>query len=388
MGRSWTSTLLFLLLCCAPLAAQQMSAGLSEAQVATVERSQVLRQSRTITGTPLNTLARTVLQSLVSTPLATGMANHPSSYSVDLLSAKTVNAFAIGNGEVYVERGLMPYLGTVPGYWAAVLGHETGHNLAHHVYRNYKTQMVRNLALAALELKARSGGKASLIALLAANIGSNLLINKFSRNEENEADRLGLEMMVQAGYHPDFMLSIYRRLEMQMGNQGHVADLFSDHPRWDTREQREMEVYQQELAAFQKRWPDAAESPGGAPPPIGDLGVPTYQVDTTQQQIVLEIPFDVRNAAGETITVATMLPRKKQQNHAPDLEPDHRVGFRRDVADTAEAMNGTVELRLPIEDPRADHMTVWMSLLTPTDMLDLHSWQFDLKHAGKPREVR
>jgi predicted Zn-dependent protease len=90
---------------------------------------------------------------------------------------------------------------------------------------------------------------------------------KLDRNDELEADRLGLMMMAQAGIHPDYALTLMDRLKHVTGDRSKFAAfLTSDHPRWETREKKTKQVYQEALLTFQTRWKDSSQSPGGTPP--------------------------------------------------------------------------------------------------------------------------
>src|SRR5207247_10923094 len=98
--------------------------------------------------------------------------------------------------------------------------------------------------------------------------------SKVLRDNESEADRLGLLMMAQSGVHPDFALLLFRRLEQKTGDESRLAALFSsDHARWATREIRTMTTYRDALRDFQYRWSDKATSPGGAPSAVADYAL-------------------------------------------------------------------------------------------------------------------
>jgi len=89
---------------------------------------------------------------------------------------------------------------------------------------------------------------------------------KLGRDDELEADRLGLLMMAEAGYHPDYALLLMRRLHESTGDHGKVATfLLSDHPRWETREKKVQEAYSEAMRIFQTHWQSAENSPGGVP---------------------------------------------------------------------------------------------------------------------------
>jgi predicted Zn-dependent protease len=90
---------------------------------------------------------------------------------------------------------------------------------------------------------------------------------KLSRNEELEADRLGLMMMAQAGIHPDYAEVLMRRLHAITGDENKIAAfLLSDHPGWETREKKVRKAREEALSIFNREFASAADSPGGIPP--------------------------------------------------------------------------------------------------------------------------
>jgi hypothetical protein len=117
-----------------------------------------------------------------------------------------------------------------------------------------------------------------------------------SQEKEYEADRVGLLLMAEAGYHPDFAIAVYRSMGWLLHDNG-----------WRAREAHLMKAYGVALAIFQWRWPDPAQSPGGNPPPIGDFGVITAAPDVKARSIIFHATFRVRNAAGLEVRVVVVL---------------------------------------------------------------------------------
>ena len=188
-------------------------------------------------------------------------------YQLSLLSDDSLNAFSTAGGQIYVNKGMLSIIGDSPGMWAAVLGHETGHIVAHHQYKHYVRQMSLRITQDALRQQAATGNKVAQWGWLFSMSGGRLLNLKLSRNEELEADRLGMLMMAEAGYHPGFILALGSRLQSAAHQNGKlVTFLSSDHPRWETREKKNRATYQKALEIFQSKWPNAAASPGGLPP--------------------------------------------------------------------------------------------------------------------------
>jgi hypothetical protein len=111
-------------------------------------------------------------------------------------------------------------------------------------------------------------------------------------------------MMVDAGYHPDFAITLYRKLKARMGDQSKFGALFSDHPRWATREEQALKIYDEALARFESRWPDTASSPGGLPPMIATIGKVSTKQDKIEKGVLMHAPYSIRNAKGIEIDAA------------------------------------------------------------------------------------
>ncbi len=387
MSHARRSQLILLLLTSlfAPRAAAQFSSGFTEARLSAALRSEVLQKNREIVNTPANALAQSVLQQLTSTPFAENNPRRDASYHVILLDSPEINAFAIGSGDVFVYKGLMPLLGNTPGYWAAVLGHETGHNLAHHVYQKYTREMAREAAMTALQLELRKGKKSAAYELLALQLAGNLLMQKFSRDQENQADHLGLQMMVQAGYHPDFMLSLYRQMQLKLGDQGRFAALFSDHPTWNTREERTEKFYQQALAEFHQRWPNAELSPGGEPPPVADLGTPDYSLEPANNpgnnpngsEVLVQVPLEIRHDAGLPTEVLSRWIVKKKK--FPVLHTPLDIGIN--------DLNTNVRIAMPAPpgNPKQAELVVGIK---SKQLLDVRAWKLALRGKHEVKKAK
>lgn len=146
-----------------------------------------------------------------------GLGNARESFTVSMLNSSVNNAFAIPGGFVYTTRQLVALMDN-EAELAAVLGHEVGHVAARHSQRRQANQQ-RNTLLGA--------GAAILSGILLGNSGigqqigqaamqgSQLLTLSFSRNQELEADALGIRYLNQAGYDPRAMGTVLASLAAQ-----------------------------------------------------------------------------------------------------------------------------------------------------------------------------
>lgn len=146
-------------------------------------------------------------------------------WEVNLLGSKQVNAFCMPGGKIAVFSGLLNQLHLTPDETAMVLGHEIAHALREHARaRIAKSEETGNL----LSLGAQILGLGQL-GNVAANIGTQLLTLRFSREDETDADLVGLELAARAGFNPDASISLWQKMERVAGGNGGPAFL-STHP--------------------------------------------------------------------------------------------------------------------------------------------------------------
>ena len=145
-------------------------------------------------------------------------------WEVNLLGSKEINAFCMPGGKIAVFTGLLHKLQLTDDEVAMVLGHEIAHALREHAReRIAKSQGTGAL----LSLGAQLFGLGQL-GDVAANIGTQLLTMKFSRDDEVEADLVGLEMAARAGFNPRASLSLWEKMDRVSGGGGPA--FLSTHP--------------------------------------------------------------------------------------------------------------------------------------------------------------
>ncbi len=149
-------------------------------------------------------------------------------YRYRVLNSSVPNAFALPGGFVVINRGLLVGLSS-EAEMAAVLGHETGHVTAKHSLAGYQRAIAANVLLAGIG--AATGSRAWAMEI--SGVTASLLENGFSREQEREADWLGIDYMVKAGYSPEgaVRLQEYFYREMEGGqNPLFVTGIFRTHP--------------------------------------------------------------------------------------------------------------------------------------------------------------
>ncbi len=146
--------------------------------------------------------------------------------NITVVQSDVVNAFAIPGGELVVYTGLLNKL-THPGQLAALLGHEAGHVQ----YRHSLISLVRNLSghLVLLILLQDAG----IVGILAER-AEWLQQLAYSRELELEADRFGLEVLLQNGYQPEQITALMQVLKDANPAHG-MPDFLSTHPGADER---------------------------------------------------------------------------------------------------------------------------------------------------------
>ncbi len=156
-------------------------------------------------------------------------ARSPYRYDFHLLrDPETVNAFALPGGQVFITRGLLSKLQS-DAQLAGVLGHEIGHVVNRHGAEHMATgQLGQLLTMAAGVAATDERGRGQRAALVAAMINQMVQL-KYSRSDELEADRFGMDYMKQAGYDPSAMLGVMRILEAA-SRGGRTPELLSTHP--------------------------------------------------------------------------------------------------------------------------------------------------------------
>ena len=154
-------------------------------------------------------------------------------WEFNLVNQNIVNAWAMPGGKVVVYQGLLPVAQSDAGL-AVVMGHEIAHAIARHGNERMTQGILAAAGGVALAVYMRDKPSETQALFLGAyGIGAGVGILAFGRNQESEADKLGMVFMAMAGYQPSEAIPFWER--MSAGGGGSVPEFLSTHPSHDTR---------------------------------------------------------------------------------------------------------------------------------------------------------
>jgi predicted Zn-dependent protease len=190
--------------------------------------SQALAKSNVSADRKANARVRAVGQRVVE---AAGLGNRPWDYAV--FDDTAPNAFVLPGGHVGVTTGLLKIVDN-DDQLAAVIGHEAGHVVAHHAAERQSQTLTSSLLLGVLGAAAGSPDAARAISSYGGGAAKYGFLLPFSRKQELEADRLGVDFMQRAGYRPREAVILWEHMQSQ-GGASSTPQLASTHPSDATR---------------------------------------------------------------------------------------------------------------------------------------------------------
>ncbi len=145
-------------------------------------------------------------------------------WEVALINSDQINAFCLPGGKIAFYTGILGQLNLSDDEAAMVMGHEMAHALREHARERLAKSTATSLGL---RLGSELLGLGNLGAA-AADMGTQLLTLRFSREDESEADLVGLELAARAGYRPDASVSLWQKMGKANGAGG--LAFLSTHP--------------------------------------------------------------------------------------------------------------------------------------------------------------
>lgn len=154
-------------------------------------------------------------------------------WEVNLIGSKQVNAFCMPGGKIAFYTGLLTQLQATDDEVAMVMGHEMAHAVREHARSRIAKSQGTSIGLSVLSQVLGLGQLGSM----AADIGTQLLTLSFSREDEIDADLVGLEIAARGGFNPEASISLWEKMGRVNGGGGGPAFL-STHPRGPDRIER------------------------------------------------------------------------------------------------------------------------------------------------------
>jgi predicted Zn-dependent protease len=142
-------------------------------------------------------------------------------FSYKAIDHNSVNAFALPGGYIYITTGLLKEL-NAESQLAGILAHETAHVTARHIAQRITMDFLIGIGFRV------ASSRASSSAMRIADIVNQLEDMSFSRSQERQADTVGMDYMVKAGYTPYGMVETMEILQKQ--DESRTIEFFSTHP--------------------------------------------------------------------------------------------------------------------------------------------------------------
>ncbi|SFC70229.1 Peptidase family M48 [Parapedobacter composti] len=151
-------------------------------------------------------------------------------WEFNLINEDQINAWCMPGGKVAVYTGILPVTQNEAGL-AAVIGHEVAHAIAKHSAERMSQSILAQAGGVAVDVAtAEKSGTTRAVLNTAYGLGGQLALLSYSRNQESEADRMGLVFMAMAGYDPHEAVRFWERMAQAKQGQGAPPEFLSTHP--------------------------------------------------------------------------------------------------------------------------------------------------------------
>ncbi|MCB5184720.1 M48 family metallopeptidase [Methylobacillus gramineus] len=211
------------------LSEQQVESMSAESYVATLKEAKDKKKLNT--DSKELTRVRTISNRLIAQAGIFRTDSNTWKWEVNVEESDQVNAYCMPGGKIMVYTGLIDKLKATDDELAAVIGHEIAHALREHGRERMSIAAVQNGLLTGLGIFAATSKNSNTAAMGvgAAAMGANLFFSlPNGREQEREADRIGLELAARAGYNPNAAVSLWQKMSAQ--NDGAPPEFLSTHP--------------------------------------------------------------------------------------------------------------------------------------------------------------
>lgn len=166
----------------------------------------------------------TIAQKLIPHTVSWNPRSRDWKWQVNLIGSKQINAWCMPGGKIAFYTGILDQLKLNDDEVAMIMGHEMAHALREHARERLAKSQATSIGLS---IASQLLGLGSL-GDVAANLGTQLLTLKYSRDDETESDLVGLEIAARGGYRPEASVSLWQK--MQAANSNGSPSFLSTHP--------------------------------------------------------------------------------------------------------------------------------------------------------------
>jgi predicted Zn-dependent protease len=168
---------------------------------------------------------------------------------------KTLNAWCMAGGKMAIYSGIITQLNLSDDEIAQVMGHEIAHALAKHTAERMSTALASQAALQIGAMLLGNDSATSQMALQAAAAATTVGVQlPNSRQQESEADRIGIELAAKAGYDPHAAPRLWEKMLQATGTKGQ-SDFLSTHPQGEKRQEALAALIPQMMPYYDDRSP-------------------------------------------------------------------------------------------------------------------------------------
>lgn len=153
-------------------------------------------------------------------------------YQFKIVNEKTINAFALPGGFVYINRGVLEAADN-EAQLAGVIAHEIGHVALRHGTNQVSKAYVAQAPLAILGGVLGSNSVGSVLAQLGVGFATNSILLKYSRDAERQADLMGTQILYDSGYNPNAIVEFFEKIQKE--SKGRASEFFNSHPNPENR---------------------------------------------------------------------------------------------------------------------------------------------------------
>jgi Zn-dependent protease with chaperone function len=145
-------------------------------------------------------------------------------WQINLIGSKQINAWCMPGGKIAFYTGILEQLKLDDDEVAMIMGHEMAHALREHARERLAKSQATSMGLSVASQLLGLGSLGDV----AANLGTQLLTLKYSRDDETESDLVGLEIAARGGFRPQASVSLWQKMQAASNNGG--PSFLSTHP--------------------------------------------------------------------------------------------------------------------------------------------------------------